>query len=552
LIQPDDRPDEKPSAEPSVEYGRGWFDWEKQDIIPFRWMSRDAELSITGLGLPDARFLTVVARHLFADQRSPRLEVFVEGRFIGQALVPTQFTTLFFPFAEGGDVSFTLRLDRVHSAPGDGRSLGIMVQSAGVVSAATQKGPVYSAGWYGWETEDTSTFRWMGLRGEIMLPWKQIRSHRYLTFPVFLDFYDSDQILTLSYQGRSVAKWPVIQGWEYCSFDLALLRDQGQRASEAPAVLELSVNKLHPTKHHAGDGRELGVRIGPLEFHDDDAWHADSTFFRENARKNYEEMRAGRTVLSSFPLSLGVDLFGRCNIHPPCVYCLWDQMKEMEGAHIDTVVDDSTLKSYGPFFRSARYLVNCSFGEPLLHPRLGEVLSVCAERKKIVELSSNGQALTDRTIRALVGKPVNLYVSLDAATRETYAKIRNDRWDDIVPSLVKLNEERKKAGRLPRLFLVFIPMRVNAGDLEEYFRLARRIDADKLVLRPLQFPVEPKNPIDRGGYRFDFGREPLSREELEALFGNAERFARQYGIELASQFDFGKPVPRPTGKATPS
>jgi MoaA/NifB/PqqE/SkfB family radical SAM enzyme len=259
-------------------------------------------------------------------------------------------------------------------------------------------------------------------------------------------------------------------------------------------------------------------------------------------------MKAGKTVLRSFPLSLGVDLFGRCNINPPCVYCLWDEMKEMEGDRVDAMVDDVALKGYGPFFRSARYLVNCSFGEPLLHPRLAGILEACAERKKIIELSSNGQAFTDRTIKALVGKPVNLYVSLDAATRETYAKIRNDRWDDIVPSLVRLNEERQKAGRLPRLYLVFIPMRVNAGDLEEYFRLARRIQADKLVLRPLLFPAKPKAPVDRGGYRFDFLREPLGREELETLIRDAGRFAGQYGVPLASQFDFGKPAPSPSGK----
>ena len=173
-------------------------------------------------------------------------------------------------------------------------------------------------------------------------------------------------------------------------------------------------------------------------------------------------------------------------------------MKEMEGDRVDAVVDDAALKGYGPFFRSARYLVNCSFGEPLLHPRLAEILNACAERKKIIELSTNGQAFTDRTIKALVGKPVNLYVSLDAATRETYAKIRNDRWDDIVPSLVRLNEERQKAGRLPRIYLVFIPMRVNAGDLEEYFRLAQRIEADKLVLRPLLSPGQAEG-ADRSG-----------------------------------------------------
>jgi hypothetical protein len=69
------------------------------------------------------------------------------------------------------------------------------------------------------------------------------------------------------------------------------------------------------------------------------------------------------------------------------------------------------------------------------------------------------------------------------------------------------------------------------------------------VLRPLLFPAAPKAPVDRGGHRFDFAGEELGRGELEALFREAEQFSRQYGVALASQFDFGKPAPAPSGKA---
>ncbi|MDD8024955.1 MAG: radical SAM protein [Acidobacteriota bacterium] len=548
MTHPISRTEESTRTAPSVRFGPGWFDWENQDIVPFRWMGREADLRVSGLGPSGTYCLAILVRHLFVDQPSPRLEAFVDGRSLGPAVVPGRFTTLLFPFTSVGEASFSLRLDRAYDDPAGGRSLGVMVRSVEVISSETQESPIYGAGWYGWETEGAASFHWLARRGEILLPRKQVRSHRYLTFPLFLGLHETDQTLTLSFEGRTVAAWPIIEGWGYYSFDLAPVRDRERPESGLPPVLELSLNKLLPVAYHAGDGRELGARFGPLEFHDDDSWHAESAFFRENARKNYEEMKAGQTVLSSFPMHLGIDLFGRCNIHPPCVYCTWDEMKDLEAGLIEAVVDDSTLKGYGPFFWSARTLVNCSFGEPLLHPRLGEILDLFAERKKSVELSSNGQAFTERTIRALVGRQVNLYVSLDAGRRETYAKIRNDRWDGIVAWLVRLNEERRKAGRLPRIFLVFIPLRVNAADLKDLFRLAARIEADKVVLRPLQFPARPRAPLERGGYRFDFAREPLSRKELEALFRKAERYSRRYGIEVASQFDFGKPAPPAAGE----
>jgi len=523
-----------------AEFFKGFYDWERQDVVPFRWLSREGELRVRLPETAGPRLLLVVARHAFPGQPAPALEVLVDGGLAGRAQVPGEFRTMLFPFRADGNVTLIFRLDRVYQAPGDNRILGVMVRKAVVLSVEEFDDPEFGAGWYDSEEDNFVSFRWMGLYGDILLPSRRVRSHRYLEMSVFSDFYDSGQVLTVSNRGRILAEWPLIRGWGRYGLELAALREAALEGEDDAPLLELRLNKLHPARHHPGDARELGARLGALEFHDDRARHEAARFFRDNARLNFEEMKAGKTVLSSYPLTLGIDLFGRCNISPPCVYCLWDRMKEMESGHVDDVVDDRTLEGYGPFFRSARSLVNCSFGEPLLHPRLAEVLELAARTNKTVELSTNGQAFTARTIKALVGKPVNLYVSLDAASRETYAKIRNDRWDEIIPLLLRLNEERKKAGGLPRLFMVFIPMRVNAGDLEAYFELARRVDADRLVLRPLLYLGQPEIRRERGGYLFDYEKEMLSREELEVLFQEAGRLSRRLGVPLVSQFDFGK------------
>jgi MoaA/NifB/PqqE/SkfB family radical SAM enzyme len=156
-----------------------------------------------------------------------------------------------------------------------------------------------------------------------------------------------------------------------------------------------------------------------------------------------------------------------------------------------------------------------------------------------MEISTNGQEFTERTIRARVGKPVFLYISLVAATKETYAKIRNDRWESILPKLVLLGEERKKKGNLPKIHMVFMPMRVNRYDLEEYFRLCQKIGADALILRPLLVLNKPKIEHERGGYVFDYKNELLSREELEEIFEKCTIYSEKYGVPVANQFSFG-------------
>lgn len=404
----------------------------------------------------------------------------------------------------------------------------------------TADGFVFGKGFYEEERDDFSRFRWMSGSAELTVPAEAASRNRFLTLPVFSEFRNFSQVLTVRRGGLVLAELALLDHWNY--YDVPLVPEDGigGGAPAGPAVtLTLSLNKLFPRKFYPDDTRQLGVRVGPPELHDDEGLHRNLQAFHRNAQLNYREMTEGKTALDSFPLNLGIDIYGKCNISPHCVYCLWDSMKVLEGANVDIPVDARTLEGYGPFFTSARTLVNCSFGEPLLHPKLTELMEFCARNRKIVELATNGQAFTERTIKALVGKPVYLYISLDAASKATYAKIRNDRWDEIIPGLRRLGEERKKAGNLPRIFMVFIPMRVNRDDLEEYFKLCLIVGADALVLRPMLFLTEPDIVEERGGHVFDYRNEMLNRREVEEIIRKAETYSRTYGVPLASQFDFG-------------
>ena len=60
--------------------------------------------------------------------------------------------------------------------------------------------------------------------------------------------------------------------------------------------------------------------------------------------------------------------------------------------------------------------------------------------------------------------------------------------------------------------MIFMPMRVNKDDLEDYFRLCLKIEDDALVLRPLFYAQKYDVEIDRGGYHFDYRNEYLTYE----------------------------------------
>jgi MoaA/NifB/PqqE/SkfB family radical SAM enzyme len=549
----------------------GWFEREDHEYFPFSWMGREAALLLPAAS--GARFasLPVCAE---SDEGEQVLAVACDGQEVAQ--LPLRRGWRIYDVALAGDGpptaaprTLTLRLNAMcppAARPGDARDLGVRVgplelhadarrhayvrgfdRGAGSDApgrdtpppaavddpkAAWHGLPAVGDGWHLEEREDRRPFRWTRRHAVLRIAAGVRGTRRFCSVPVFSAYRNLAQQLTVGAGGACLATFDLARGWH--TYPVALPLAEG-----TDLEVTLAVNKLTPPDSHPGDSRELGVRVGEITLHDDEARHGRERFVVENAVRNARELQSGATRLQSFPQTLGIDLYGRCNIKPACVYCLWDPMKALEGEATDAVVDDSTLRGYGGLFDAARLLVNCSFGEPLLHPRLDRVLALAESEGKVLELSTNGQAFTPRTVNLLAGRRVHLYVSLDAAGAATYARLRNDRWDEVLAALLHLADARAAHGGWPRLNMVFMPMPANLDDLERYFRLCRLLRADNLVLRPLLHLDDPGIVSERGGYRFDYASELLGKDALEPVFAACERYAGQYGVQVVSQFDFG-------------
>ncbi len=86
------------------------------------------------------------------------------------------------------------------------------------------------------------------------------------------------------------------------------------------------------------------------------------------------------------------------------------------------------------------------FGEPLLHPRFGEILGILRDTGIYgIAVRTNGLALNDAIIDLLIEHKVDvLNVVLDAWTPETYARVQGvDRLDEVKQNLTRL-EKRKQ------------------------------------------------------------------------------------------------------------
>ena len=168
-----------------------------------------------------------------------------------------------------------------------------------------------------------------------------------------------------------------------------------------------------------------------------------------NACHNQRERLDGRVHLESTPPTLGIDLHGACNVKPPCVYCEWDFSKQQEGDHVDVPFSRETLRDWGAFFDNSVTLINCSIGEPFMMKNLDDLLDIFGRTGKTLQMTTNGQILTDRNIQKIVGLPIDLYVSLDAATPDTYATLRNNTFDRLLGNLRRLIAAKGGKGRAP-------------------------------------------------------------------------------------------------------
>ena len=392
---------------------------------------------------------------------------------------------------------------------------------------ATASPVMFGKGFYEKERDDVYLFRWMRLAGDLVL---EVSSEpQFLEVWVFSNFRDLTQELTLG-DGEWRETHTLASGWSRLSVPIP-----GDTAS-----VHLRVNKPFPSSHYPDDSRTLAIRVRQGAYvHGDSDRHRQIEAQYANKIHNWREMLAGKTELDSTPPTLGIDMYGVCNVKPPCVYCEWDKSKEMEGDNVDAPFDRETLESWGETFSNSDTLVNCSIGEPFMMKNLDELFDIYGDKGKALEMTTNGQILTDRNIEKLLDREIDLYISLDSATPETYSQLRNDTLERILGNLRRLIAAKGGRDGLPRVHLVFMPMKCNVHELEAFVELCAELEVDRMVLRPLNYSDSISLKWEREGYVFDYPKELLPFEELIRVSAQAAQWCAEKDVPLSDQLDFG-------------
>ena len=168
--------------------------------------------------------------------------------------------------------------------------------------------------------------------------------------------------------------------------------------------------------------------------------------------------------LAPYPSFLEVEVTTRCNLRCSiCEHTYWDEPgKDMSLEEFKFIVDQ---------FPNLKWIGLTGIGESFLNPNFMEMLWYVRNKGILVELYDTMYFVDDRWAKALVGMGLTrLFISLDAATGETYQKIRvGSDWRRVTSNIATLLDIKGSAkSKYPHIGFHFIVTKDNMHEMPQY------------------------------------------------------------------------------------
>ena len=129
-------------------------------------------------------------------------------------------------------------------------------------------------------------------------------------------------------------------------------------------------------------------------------------------------------------------------------------------------------------------------GEPLLNRELAEIIAWLKGKSIYVLFNSNGTLINRRWREALIDSGLDeIRLSLDAATPESFARVRGKPLFDVILRNIRGLMERKaeKKSRTPLVSLWLTGLRETLRELPDFIRLAHALKIDRVYLQRLVY-----------------------------------------------------------------
>ncbi len=227
-------------------------------------------------------------------------------------------------------------------------------------------------------------------------------------------------------------------------------------------------------------------------------------------------------VVATLPRSLYLETTNRCD--SKCQTCI----RTFQNLEPPADLTLEQVKAIAEQFPVLERVVLHGIGEPLLNREIFEIVEYLKSRAGTVLFNSDAISLTAKRALRLIESRLDEYrVSMDAATRQTYQRLRGvDQFDRVVANVRRLVElERAQSRSAPRVSLWFTASRANLHELLAFVRLAAALGVDEVYVQRLVFNglglATAENAL----------HGQLERQEQE-LLDQAEELSHALGLAL--------------------
>lgn len=262
----------------------------------------------------------------------------------------------------------------------------------------------------------------------------------------------------------------------------------------------------------------------------------EKTSVESNKQLNLNEIRACKVDLQSKPIVFDIDLTGKCNISPPCVFCA---LKD-EGYNYNPL-DINYLDDYLQFFNQTETINDCSFGEPLSHPKFMDLVQSVTGNGQIFGFATNALLLNKKRADVLVkcGDSIRMVVSVNAATKETYYRLNGKDFNQLVDNLTYFIDHYRQShgNKDPHVAFSMVVMKVNRSEVQDFIRLAHSMGVRNVILRQLFEIPSMDNVRTDWGYRFIYKDEILPADELKRITEESRAISEELGMHLSIQWE---------------
>jgi MoaA/NifB/PqqE/SkfB family radical SAM enzyme len=270
---------------------------------------------------------------------------------------------------------------------------------------------------------------------------------------------------------------------------------------------------------------------------------------RPNRRNRYRaqwEFARGTAKASATPTSLQLARSNLCNFK--CVYCGDHRVGNQVPR---TKLEGKVWDDLATLIPATEDLGFHGISEFFMDPDFFEILDECARAGSALSLNTNGSVCTPRHLAALQSYPGDIWItfSLDAATPETFLKIRGQEFWRIVKNIQAYIEAFQSRKARTGVWLSFVVNGTSYREMLPFLYLARALKADGVTYfrlheyEGLDWQVEMK-----GGGLFDYKKQYVRtfaaeyNRELERVRKAAELFPMH--------IDLPAPEPEPSTAET--